>query len=58
MAERDTTLDVGQVHQLSDDEVRRAALTVCSRALDVTDARELLEALGLLDELHARTTAA
>lgn len=55
MAERDTTLDVGQVHQLTYDEIRRAALTVCARAHDVDDARELLETLGLAQDLrHAQ----
>ncbi len=57
MAERDTSLDVGQVHQLSDEELRRAALTVCGRANDVDEARDLLDALGLLDDLRSRRAA-
>ncbi len=35
-------------------DLRRAALSVCSYALDTEDARELLAALGLLDELRDR----
>ena len=31
---------------------RHAALAVCSYAADVEEARELLDALGLLDELR------
>ncbi len=31
---------------------RRAALTVCSYAADTDEAREMLDALGLLDELR------
>ena len=32
----------------SDDERRRAALYVCGRSVDAADARELLQALGLM----------
>ena len=31
---------------------RRAAVVACSYATDVDDAREILEALGLVDELR------
>lgn len=37
---------------LSRDDLRRAALTVCGYALDVEDARDLLEALGLVEDLR------
>ena len=37
---------------MSHNDLRRAALTVCSYATDTDDARELLEALGLLDDLR------
>lgn len=33
----------------TDDQRRKAALYVCHRACDVDDARDLLEALGLVD---------
>ncbi len=33
-------------------DLRRAALTVCSYSDSAADARDLLEALGLLDELR------
>ena len=39
--------DVGAMIQLSADQCRRAALAVCSAAIDVGDAQLLLEALGL-----------
>jgi len=39
-------------------DLRRAALAVCGYATDTTDARELLTALGLLDELGGRSTLA
>ena len=39
-------------------DLRRAALAVCGYATDTEDARELLSALGLLDELGERTTLA
>jgi hypothetical protein len=37
---------------------RRAALAVCDRSSSVEEARELLEALGLLDDTALRRTAA
>jgi hypothetical protein len=43
--------DVGAMIQLSPDQCRRAALAVCSRALDSADAQMLLEALGLRQAL-------
>ena len=33
-------------------DLHRAALSVCSYAADATEARELLDALGLLDDLR------
>ena len=37
---------------LTHDDLRAAALTVCAYATDVDDARALLEALGLVDDLR------
>ena len=37
---------------LSPNDLRRAALTVCGYATDVEDARYLLEALGLAEDLR------
>ena len=37
---------------LTREDLRAAALTVCGYATDVDDARVLLEALGLLDDLR------
>ena len=37
---------------LTRDDLRHAALTVCSYATDADDARDLLEALGLVDDLR------
>lgn len=37
---------------LSRNDLRRAALTVCAFATDAADARDLLEALGLVDDLR------
>ena len=42
---------------LSRDDLRRAALTVCSYATDVEDARALLEALGLAEDLRGEALA-
>ena len=38
-------------------DLRNAALTVCSYAHDVDDARTLLEALGLVEDLRAESLA-
>jgi hypothetical protein len=46
----DETMDLGT--GLTRDDLRAAALTVCGYATDVTDARELLEVLGLVDGLR------
>lgn len=43
---------------LDGDDLRRAALVVCDGAGDATTARDLLEALGLLDALRAEHAAA
>lgn len=42
---------------LTPTDLRRAALSVCSYATDTDDARMLLEALGLLDDLRPATLA-
>lgn len=42
---------------LTRDDLRRAALTACAYASDVDDARTLLEALGLVEELRAQSLA-
>ena len=42
---------------LTGSDLRRAALTVCTYATDVDDARELLEALGLVADLRAGALA-
>lgn len=39
-------------------DLRRAALAVCGYATDTQDAEELLDALGLLDELRGRPSIA
>ena len=39
-------------------DLRRAALRVCGYATDSDDARELLEALGLLDDLREQPSLA
>lgn len=51
----DDTLDPATGMSLND--LRRAALTVCAYATDSDDARELLEALGLFEELRAGALA-
>jgi len=42
---------------LTPTDLRRAALSVCSYATDAQDARTLLDALGLLDELRPESLA-
>lgn len=39
-------------------DLRRAALSVCAYVEDAAEARELLDALGLLDELRGATSLA
>ena len=39
-------------------DLRSAALAVCGYATDAEDARELLTALGLIDELGSRSSLA
>jgi hypothetical protein len=46
----DDTLDLAT--GLSRNDLRRAALTVCGYATDAEDARTLLEALGLVEDLR------
>lgn len=42
---------------LSQNDLRAAALTVCGYSTDIDDARELLEALGLVEDLRAGALA-
>ena len=42
---------------LTRSDLRNAALTVCRYATDVEDARYLLEALGLVEDLRAESLA-
>ena len=42
---------------VSDEDKRRAAVAVCARCADAAEARELLEALGLLDDAALRRAA-
>jgi hypothetical protein len=51
----DDTLDLAT--GLSRNDLRRAALTVCSYATDAQDARALLEALGLVEDLRQEVLA-
>ena len=51
----DTDLDLAT--GLTSEDLRRAALTVCSYATDTDDARTLLEALGLVDDLRQQRLA-
>lgn len=55
MAEQNDTVDLAT--GLTPDDLRRAALTVCGYATDAEDARYLLEALGLVDDLRASALA-
>ena len=54
MADHDT---LDPATGMSHNDLRRAALTVCSYATDTDDARELLEALGLVEDLRAGAIA-
>jgi hypothetical protein len=51
----DDTLDLAT--GLSRNDLRRAALTVCGYATDAQDARALLEALGLVEDLRQEVLA-
>ena len=42
---------------LSRNDLRRAAVTVCGYATDTEDARTLLEALGLVEDLRQESLA-
>lgn len=53
----DETLTLDPATGLSGDDLRRAALTVCGYATDAADARELLDALGLVDDLRSERLA-
>jgi hypothetical protein len=54
---RETLLTDFTLAQLSPEERRRAALTVCRRSETAEEARELLSALGLLDDAASRGAA-
>jgi hypothetical protein len=54
---RETLLTDFTLVQLTAEERRRAALTVCHRSETVDEARELLSALGLLDDEAIRGAA-
>ncbi len=53
-----TSLVADPATGLTPADLRRAALAVCGYAVDAEDARELLTALGLIDELGGRTSIA
>ena len=54
----DETLTLDPATGMTSGDLRRAALTVCRFATDVDDARDLLEALGLVDDLRRPEPAA
>lgn len=54
---RETLLSDFTLTPLSTEERRAAALAVCHRAADAAEARELLDALGLLDIAIVRGAA-
>jgi hypothetical protein len=54
---RETLLADFTMSPLSEDERRRAALTVCRGSASAAEARELLSALGLLDDEAIRGAA-
>ena len=51
------TDDIDLATGLTRDDLRRAALTVCGWSTDADDARALLEALGLVEDLRASALA-
>jgi hypothetical protein len=53
-----TSLIADPATGLTPTDLRRAALSVCSYAQDTEDARELLAALGLLDDLRQHPSIA
>ena len=56
--DRSTALVADPATGLTPTDLRRAALSVCSYSTDAEDARELLEALGLLDDLRGQQSLA
>ncbi len=48
------TTDVTDTLPVSLEQLYKAALAVCSASIDVADAADLLDCLGLLDELSPR----
>lgn len=57
MADETTESTIDPATGLTPADLRRAALTVCSYATDVDDARRLLEALGLTADLRSEALA-
>ncbi len=56
--DRTTSLIADPATGLTPADLRHAALAVCGYATDAADARELLTALGLIDELGSRSSLA
>jgi hypothetical protein len=48
------TTDVSDTLPVSLEQLYKAALAVCAASIDVADAADLLDCLGLLDELSPR----
>ncbi len=48
------SVDAADALPLTREQLRTAALAVCAAATDVIDAEELLDCLGLIDELKPR----
>lgn len=57
MATEPTTSAQDPATGLTREDLRRAALTVCGYATGVDDARDVLEALGLVDDLRSGAIA-
>ena len=53
----DTGNDIDLATGLTRNDLRNAALTVCRYSADAEDARYLLEALGLIEDLRAESVA-
>ena len=57
MADQPTDITLDLATGLTSEDLRRAALTACSYATDIDDARTLLEALGLVNDLRSQQLA-
>ncbi len=53
----DETMTLDPATGFSHEDLRRAALVVCGHAADAQDARELLDALGLSEDLRPQRLA-